>query len=83
MQWKLLEKEKLKKLQKQLSGKKIADKITSISKSPKELYSKEFRSKESQSKTNENEIEIPKEIYIYISRKKKRNYWWIEIIIII
>ena len=44
-----------------LIGNRIADKITSISKSPKELNSKEFHSKK---KKNENEIEIPKERYI-------------------
>ena len=37
---------------------KIADEITSISKSPKELYSKEFHSQ------NEEKLEIPKERYI-------------------
>ena len=42
-----------------LIGNKIADKITSISKSPKELNSKELHSK-----IDENEIEIPKERYI-------------------
>ena len=41
-----------------LIGKKIADKI-SISKSPKEFHSKELHSK-----TDENEIQIPKERYI-------------------
>ena len=60
-----------------LIGNKIADKITSISESLKELHSKEFHSqnasKELYSKTDENEIEIPKE-EIYISRKKRTNY---------
>ena len=38
-----------------LIGNKFADKITCASKSPKELHSKEFNSK-----TKENEIEVPK-----------------------
>ena len=46
---------------------KIADKITSISKSPKGYHSKELHSK-----TNENEIEIPKERYI--SPEKRISY---------
>ena len=49
---------------------KIADKITSISKSPKELHSKELHSKELHSKTGENKIEIPKERYISPKRKQ-------------
>ena len=48
---------------------KNADKITSISKSSNKLHSVELHSK-----TNENEIEITKERYIYISRKKGTNY---------
>ena len=44
-----------------LIGNKIADKITSISKSPKELHSK----------TNENEIEIPKERYISPEKRQQ------------
>ena len=44
-----------------LIGNKIGDELTSISKSPKDLYSK----------TKENEIEIPKERYISPERDKK------------
>ena len=54
-----------------LIGNKTADKITSISKFPKEFHSQNT-SKELHSKIDENEIEIPKEIYI--SRKKTTNY---------
>ena len=43
-----------------LIGNKIADKITSTWKYPKEFHS-QSTSKEMYSKTNENEIEIPKE----------------------
>ena len=58
-----------------LIGNKIADKITNISKnSSRELYS--------QNNEANDEIEIPKK-YIYISRKKTTNYWWIKISIII
>ena len=46
-----------------LTGNKLADKTTSISKSPKELHSQND-SKELHSKTDENEIEMPKERYI-------------------
>ena len=44
-----------------LIGNKIGDKLTNISKSPKELHSK----------TNENEIEIPKERYISPEKRQK------------
>ena len=44
-----------------LIGNKIADKITSISKSPKELYSK----------PDENEIEIPKQRYISPEKRQQ------------
>ena len=44
---------------------KIADKITSVSKSPKELYSNELLLK-----SDENETDIPKERYI--SAKKRQ-----------
>ena len=47
-----------------LIGSKIVDKVTSISKSPKDLHSKELHSQ------NENEIGITKERYI--SQKKYR-----------
>ena len=47
-----------------LIGNKIVDKVTSISKSPKDLHSKELHSQ------NENEIGITKERYI--SQKKYR-----------
>ena len=53
-----------------LIGKKIADKITSISKSPKKFHSKELDLKELHSDTDENELKIPKEIYI--SPKKRQ-----------
>ena len=49
-----------------LIGNKTEDKITSISKSPKEFHSKELHSK-----ADENEIEIPKKIYIYIRKNDK------------
>ena len=48
-----------------LIGNEIADKITSISKSPKKLHSKEFHSK-----TDENETEMLKERYI--SQEKRQ-----------
>ena len=51
---------------------KIADKITSISKSSKEFHSQNA-SKEQDQKIKQNEIEIPKERYIYPG-KKTRNY---------
>ena len=44
-------------------GNKIADKITSISESPKNFHSQNA-SKKFHLKTDENEIEIPKERYI-------------------
>ena len=47
-------------------GNKIADKITSISKSPKEFHSKEFHLK-----IDENEIEIPKERYISPEKRQQ------------
>ena len=50
---------------------KIADKITSISKSSKEFHSQNA-SKEQDQKIKQNEIEISKERYIYISRKKDK-----------
>ena len=47
-----------------LIGNKIADKITSVSnKSPKELHSQ-----------NKDKIEIPKERYISLKKKKTTNY---------
>ena len=49
-------------------GNKIADKITSISESPKNFHSQNT-SKEFRLKTDENEIEIPKERYL----QKKAN----------
>ena len=49
-----------------LIGNKIEDKITSISKSLNELYSKGLHSK-----TNENEKEIPKERYISPEKDNK------------
>ena len=49
-----------------LSGNKIADKITSISKSPNELHLVESRSK-----TDENEIETPKERYISSEKRQQ------------
>ena len=49
-----------------LIGNKIADKITSISKSPKEFHSKEFHLK-----IDENEIEIPKERYISPEKRQQ------------
>ena len=51
-----------------LIGNKIADKITSTSTPPKELHSVKLHSK-----TNKNEIEIPKK-KIYISSKKTTTY---------
>ena len=53
-----------------LIGKKIADKTTSISKSPKELHSQN-NSKELHSKTDEHEIEMPKERYICPEKKQQ------------
>ena len=53
-----------------LIGKEIAGKITSISKSPEKMHSVELRSKELDSKTDENEVKIPKEWYI--SPKKRQ-----------
>ena len=47
-----------------LIGNKIADKITSISKSPNKLHSVELHSK-----TNENEMEITKERYISLVKR--------------
>ena len=49
-----------------LSGNKIADKITSISKSPNELHLVESRSK-----TDENEIKTPKERYISSEKRQQ------------
>ena len=49
-----------------LIGNKIVDKITSISKCPKEFHLKEFHSK-----TDENEIEIPKERYISPEKRQQ------------
>ena len=56
-----------------LIGNKIADKITSASKSSEELYSAELRSKHSQNDEDNNEIRSIKR-KIYISRKKGTNY---------
>ena len=53
-----------------LIGNKISDKMTSISKSPKEFYSQNA-SNEFHSKTNENEIEIPKERYIFPEKRQQ------------
>ena len=41
--------------------------------------SKNSREINSETVTIENDKEISKEIYIYISRKKTRNSWWSEI----
>ena len=49
-----------------LIGNKITDKITSISKSPKEFHSKELHSK-----ADENETEKPKERYISSERRQQ------------
>ena len=57
-QSKLLQKEQLTKQQKQLIGNKIADK-KNVSKSLKRLYSNALHLK-----TDENEIDMPKEKYI-------------------
>ena len=58
-----------------LIGNEITDKITSISESLKELHSREFHSqnasKELYSETDENEIEIPKEKYIFPERREQ------------
>ena len=51
-------------------GNKIADKITSISKSPKELRSGELRSKEIHS-TEEAYNELPKERYIFTEKRQQ------------
>ena len=51
-----------------LIGNKTADKITSISKSSKEFHS-QMASKEMHSKTDENEIEMPKERYIFPKKR--------------
>ena len=64
-----------------LIGDKTVDKITIISKSPKQFHSQNAW-KEWRSKTDENETEIPKERYIS-PEKKTTNYWWIKINIII
>ena len=53
-----------------LIGNKIADKITSISKSPKEFH-RQNASKELHSKTKENEIEIQKKD-IYLQKKRQQ-----------
>ena len=53
-----------------LIGNKIADKIRSISKSLKEFHSLKA-SKEFHSKTDENEIEIPKERYISLEKRQE------------
>ena len=37
----------------------------------------------SEAVTNENDKEQPKERYIYISRRKRKNHWWPEIKIIV
>ena len=55
-----------------LIGDKTVDKITIISKSPKQFHSQNA-SKEWRLKTDENEIKIPKEIYIS-PEKKTTNY---------
>ena len=49
-----------------LIGNKIADKISSISKSTKEFHSKELHWK-----TNENEIKISKEKYISLEKRQQ------------
>ena len=53
-----------------LTGNKTADKITSISKSPKKLHSQNAP-KELHLKTDENEIEIPKETYISPEKRQQ------------
>ena len=53
-----------------LTRNKTADKITSISKSPKELHSQNAP-KELHLKTDENEIEIPKETYISPEKRQQ------------
>ena len=60
-----------------LIGNKIADKITSVSKSLKKLHSNKLYLK-----MNEKKIEISKERYIS-PEKKTTNYWRIKISIII
>ena len=52
------------------TGNKIADKITSISKSPKEFHGQNAL-KELHSKTNENEIEIQKKRYISPEKRQQ------------
>ena len=53
-----------------LIGHKIAYKITSISKSPMELHLQNI-SKELHSKTDENDVEIPKERYISPEKRQQ------------
>ena len=51
-------------------GNKFADKITNISRN--------LQKNNSETVTNENEKEIPKERYIS-PEKRKKMYWWLEI----
>ena len=53
-----------------LIGNEIANKITSVSKSPKELHSKELHSQNDEAR---NEIEIPKERYLSPDNKLLMN----------
>ena len=56
-----------------LIGNKTADKITIISKSPKEFHSRNA-SKELHSKADENEIQIPRERYIFPEKEQQIIY---------
>ena len=61
-----------------LIGNRIADKIADMK------VWKTSKQNNSETATNKNDKEIPKEryIYIYISRRNTENYWWSEINII-
>ena len=54
-----------------LIGNKIADKIKSVSKNKS---TKEWPDDETDA-----EIATPNKRYIYISRRKTTNYWWIKV----
>ena len=57
-------------------GNKIVDNITSISKkSNKELPNNDEKEEDMEITTHKKNIYI----YIYITRRKTKNYWWIKI----
>ena len=74
MSLKLLEKEQLKKTVEgtgDLIGNIIANKIAKVS--------KYWQENDSEAVTYEHDKEIPNDTKIYISRRKRENYWWKDI----